>query len=104
MFISAVVTFILYMLVFLKLRGTVRAQRGSNSSISTEQERNEIYEHRLARQMLLYPACVVSYIPSPHSNVFFFSVDRLHDYDHPYYLLPLLCMGRPSRPFLTNYR
>ena len=57
-FISALLAFILYSLVFLKLRGIVRDRASSPSNTSVHQERNEKYEHRLARQMLLYPACV----------------------------------------------
>ncbi|KAH8994661.1 hypothetical protein EDB86DRAFT_3167243 [Lactarius hatsudake] len=55
MFISALLAFILYLLVFLKMRGIVRAQAHSTSVASADQERNEKYEHKLARQMLLYP-------------------------------------------------
>jgi hypothetical protein len=65
MFISAVFSFILYTLVFLKLRGIVRAQALRRTIVSADQERDERYEHRLARQMLLYPACILSNIPSP---------------------------------------
>ncbi|KAH9163931.1 hypothetical protein EDB89DRAFT_2078399 [Lactarius sanguifluus] len=55
MFISALLAFILYLLVFLKMRGIVRAQVHSTSVASADRERNEKYEHKLARQMLLYP-------------------------------------------------
>lgn len=55
MFISALLAFILYLLVFLKMRGIVRAQAHSTSVASAGRERNEKYEHKLARQMLLYP-------------------------------------------------
>ncbi|KAH9062413.1 hypothetical protein EDB87DRAFT_300979 [Lactarius vividus] len=55
MFISALLAFILYLLVFLKMRGIVRAQALSTSVASADRERNEKYEHKLARQMLLYP-------------------------------------------------
>lgn len=55
MFISALLAFILYLLVFLKMRGIVRAQAPSTSVTSADRERNEKYEHKLARQMLLYP-------------------------------------------------
>ncbi|KAI9442654.1 hypothetical protein H4582DRAFT_2073251 [Lactarius indigo] len=55
MFISALLAFILYLLVFLKMRGIVRAQALSTSLASADRERNEKYEHKLARQMLLYP-------------------------------------------------
>ncbi|KAH9012904.1 hypothetical protein EDB85DRAFT_1900043 [Lactarius pseudohatsudake] len=55
MFISALLAFILYLLVFLKMRGIVRAQPHSTSVASADRERNEKYEHKLARQMLLYP-------------------------------------------------
>ncbi|KAH8984511.1 hypothetical protein EDB92DRAFT_1819049 [Lactarius akahatsu] len=55
MFISALLAFILYLLVFLKMRGIVRAQAHSTSVASADRERNEKYEHKLARQMLLYP-------------------------------------------------
>ncbi|KAI0256435.1 hypothetical protein BJV78DRAFT_1278922 [Lactifluus subvellereus] len=69
MFLSAVYAFVLYSLVFLKLRGIVRAQARSTSIVSRDQERNERYEHRLARQMLLYPARILSNNPSPHPNL-----------------------------------
>jgi hypothetical protein len=59
MFISAVFAFTLYTLVFLKLRGIVRARARSKSIVSGEQENREKYEHRIARQMLLFPACVL---------------------------------------------
>ncbi|KAN0135446.1 hypothetical protein V8E53_006725 [Lactarius tabidus] len=55
MFISALLAFILYLLVFLKLRGVVRAQAFSTSVAAAAKERDEKYEHKLARQMLLYP-------------------------------------------------
>ena len=57
MFISALLAFILYLLVFLKMRWVVRAQaRSSSTSVaSADRVRNEKYEHKLARQMLLYP-------------------------------------------------
>ncbi|KAI0295876.1 hypothetical protein B0F90DRAFT_1637285, partial [Multifurca ochricompacta] len=58
MFISALLEIILYTLVFLKLRGIVRSQSPLTSVASADQERTEKYEHRIARQMLLYPACV----------------------------------------------
>jgi len=41
--------------VFLKLRGIVRAQAFSTSVAAAAKERDEKYEHKLARQMLLYP-------------------------------------------------
>jgi hypothetical protein len=67
MFMSAVFAFTLYTLVFLKLRGIVRARARSTSIVSREQASREKYEHRLARQMLLFPACVLSNnsIPTP---------------------------------------
>ncbi|KAI9457101.1 hypothetical protein BJY52DRAFT_522120 [Lactarius psammicola] len=55
MFISALLAFILYFLVFLKMRGIVRSQALSTSVASADRERDEKYEHKLARQMLLYP-------------------------------------------------
>ena len=55
MFISAFLAFILYLLVFLKLRGIVRAQAPPTSVAEAAKERNERFEHKLARQMLLYP-------------------------------------------------
>lgn len=58
MFISAGLAFILYSLVFLKSRGIVRARSSLTSVASVKEESNQKYEHRLARQMLLYPASV----------------------------------------------
>ena len=57
MFISALLAFILYLLVFWKMRGIVHSQALSESTLiaSADQKRNERYEHKLARQMLLYP-------------------------------------------------
>ncbi len=55
LFVSALLSFILYLLVFLKMRGIVRAQLPSTSVASADREREEKYEHKLARQMLLYP-------------------------------------------------
>lgn len=55
MFISAMLAFTLNLLAFLKMRGIVRAQAPSTSVASASRERNEKYEHKLARQMLLYP-------------------------------------------------
>jgi hypothetical protein len=60
MFISALLAFILYLLVFLKLRGIVRAQAFSTSVAAAAKERDEKYEHKLARQMLLYPVGIQS--------------------------------------------
>jgi hypothetical protein len=60
MFISALLAFILYLLVFLKMRGIVHSQAFSTSIASADQNRNERYEHKLARQMLLYPVGVHS--------------------------------------------
>jgi len=56
-FISAILAFILYSLVFLKLRGIVRRRASSTITTPADKERtlNENYEHRLARQMLLFP-------------------------------------------------
>ncbi|KAF8267937.1 hypothetical protein EI94DRAFT_1579359 [Lactarius quietus] len=54
-FISALLAFIMYLLVFWKSRGIVRAQTTSTTVASAAQDRNEKYEHKLARQMLLYP-------------------------------------------------
>jgi len=55
MFISAGLAFILYSLVFLKSRGIVRARSSLTSVASANEESTKKYEHRLARQMLLYP-------------------------------------------------
>jgi len=55
MYICALFMFILYTLVYLKLRGIVRAQTRSTFVGSTNQERKEEYDHKLARQMLLFP-------------------------------------------------
>jgi len=55
MFMSALLAFILYSLVYLKLRGIVHARTPSTSIASASQERNEKYEHKIARQMLLFP-------------------------------------------------
>lgn len=63
MFISALLAFILYLLVFWKLRGIVRAQALSTSVAAVAKERNEKYEHKLARQMLLYPVGIQSADP-----------------------------------------
>jgi len=64
MFMSAVFAFTLYTLVFLKLRGIVRARARSTSIVSREQASREEYEHRLARQMLLFPiAYTIMIIP-----------------------------------------
>lgn len=54
---SAVLGFILCSFVFLKLRGIVRKRASSTIVTLADQERtlNEKYEHRLARQMLLFP-------------------------------------------------
>lgn len=60
MFISALLAFILYLLVFLKLRGIVRAQAPPMTVAEAAQERNEQFEHKLARQMLLYPVGIQS--------------------------------------------
>ena len=79
MFISALFAFILYSLVFLKLRGIVRAHPSSTSIASRAQERNEKYEHKLARQMLLYPACILFNTPFELTDTSL--VDRIHDYD-----------------------
>jgi len=57
-FMSALSAFILDAFVFLKLRGIVRERASSTSMTLVDQDRNEKYEHRLARQMLLFPACV----------------------------------------------
>jgi len=59
-FISALVASILYLLVFLRLRGIVRARAPSTSIASAKEELHDKYEHRLARQMLLYPVCIQS--------------------------------------------
>ena len=63
-FISALLTFILYLLVFWKMRGIVRSQAFSTSVASADRERKEKYEHKLARQMLLYPVSVQPASPS----------------------------------------
>ncbi|KAI0259228.1 hypothetical protein BC834DRAFT_641977 [Gloeopeniophorella convolvens] len=54
MFLSALFSFILYTLVFIRQRGIVRGQ-GSTSVETLVDQAKEKYEHRLARQMLLYP-------------------------------------------------
>ena len=64
MFISALLAFILYFLVFLKMRGIVRAQALATSVASANRERDVKYEHKLARQMLLYPVGPQSAGPS----------------------------------------
>jgi hypothetical protein len=56
MYICAFFMFVLYSLVYLKLRGIVRARTPSTSIASANRERNKEYEHKLARQMLLFPA------------------------------------------------
>ncbi|KAN0107003.1 hypothetical protein V8E52_010605 [Russula decolorans] len=55
--ISAILAFILYSFVFLKLRGIVRERASSTTTTPADKERTlkENYEHRLARQMLLFP-------------------------------------------------
>ena len=58
MFMSALLAFILYSLVYLKLRGIVHARTPSTSIASACLERDEKYEHKVARQMLLFPASV----------------------------------------------
>ncbi|KAH9963805.1 hypothetical protein BC827DRAFT_1266148 [Russula dissimulans] len=63
-FMSALLASILYSFVFLRLRGIVRARAPSTSIASAKEELHEKYEHRLARQMLLYPiAYTIMIIP-----------------------------------------
>ena len=83
MFTSALLAFILYSLVFLKLRATVHAHPSSTSIASRAQERNEKYEHRSARQMLLYPTYIQLNTLFELTNMCL--VDRIHDYDRSHY-------------------
>ncbi len=93
MFISALLAFILYFLVFLKMRGIVRAQALSTSVASADRERDEKYEHKLARQMLLYPVGFQSAGPL-RTDIDTNLLGRLHYPDPPYCLLSLLCVDR----------
>jgi hypothetical protein len=92
---SALFAFILDSFVFWRLRGIVR-ERASSTSITSEsvnQERNEKYEHRLARQMLLYPACVQLNDSAKMADMGL--ADCIHDFDRSTYSLPLHRVGRP---------
>lgn len=90
---SALFAFILDTFVFLKLRGIVRERASSTFMAAGDQERKEKYEHRLARQMLLFPVCVQFNNLSKMTDMGL--ADCIHDYDRSTYSLPLRRMGRP---------
>jgi hypothetical protein len=92
--VSALFAFILDTFVFLKLRGIVRERASSTSMASADQERKEKYEHRLARQMLLFPVCV-HFKNSSNITDMMGLTDCIHDYDSSTYYVPLCRMGRP---------
>lgn len=90
--------FILYSLVYLKLRGIARAETRSKFFVSANHESNEKYEHRLARQMLWFPVSFFrSYEAFKPSNTSL--VDFIHHHDLSYWSQPRHCVVRP-RSFL----
>jgi hypothetical protein len=102
MYVCALFMFILYTLVYLKLRGIARARMPSTFVPPTNQERNEAYEHKLARQMLLFPASVFrSCEVFKTSNTYL--TDFIHHHDPSYWPLSRPRVVRPWSLFLSLY-
>jgi hypothetical protein len=94
--------FILYTLVYLKLRGIARARTPSTFVAHTNQERNEEYEHKLARQMLLFPASVFRSCEAfKPSNTCL--TDFIHHHDPSYWSLSRHRVVRPWSLFFSLY-